>query len=107
MPARYHVYVIELDPAVRKMKRFRDANPKMAFRAACFYVGSSVREPDHRFEQHKQGYKANRYTRDFGLHLRPDIYDQYNPIPTREDAEELEQYLAERLRRQGFGVWQG
>jgi len=31
----------------------------------------------------------------------------YNPAPSRLDAEELESYLADRLRSQGYGVWQG
>jgi len=107
MRGRYFVYVIELDPAVRHIGRFRKANPKMSAGATCFYVGSSTRTPDERFDQHKQGYKSNRYARKFGLHLRPELSEQYNPIPTRKDAVELEEYLANRLRSKGFGVWQG
>ncbi len=107
MPRRYHVYVIELDPAVRQISRFREANPGMKALTPCFYVGSSWRSPDERFDQHKQGYKANRYAKKYGLKLRPDIFEQYNPIPSRGDALEIEEYLAERLRKQGFGVWQG
>lgn len=107
MPRHYHVYVIELDPAVRQVRKFRDANPGMRALTACFYVGSSTRTPDERFDQHKQGYKANRYARKFGLKLRPDLFVQYNPIPSRNDALELEEYLADRLRGQGYGVWQG
>ncbi|MDE2996138.1 MAG: GIY-YIG nuclease family protein [Bacteroidota bacterium] len=75
--------------------------------SACFYVGSSTRTPDERFDQHKQGYKSNRYARKFGMKLRPDLFAQYNPIPSRNDALELEEYLADRLRGQGYGVWQG
>lgn len=73
----------------------------------CFYVGSTWRTPDERFDQHKQGYKANRYAKKFGLRLRPDLFEQYNPIPSRKDAEDLEVYLANRLRKMGSGVWQG
>jgi len=107
MAKRYFVYVIELDSAVRQLNRFRNANPSMKALTDCFYVGSSIRPPDERFDQHKKGYKSNRYARKFGLKLRPDIFEQYNPIPSRKDAEELEEYLASRLRKQGYGVWQG
>lgn len=79
----------------------------MTASAECFYVGSSFQTPDNRFDQHKQGYKSNRYARKFGLKLRPDLYQKYNPIPSRKDALELECYLADRLRKQGYGVWQG
>ncbi len=107
MPKRYNVYVIELDAAVRNIQKFRNANPRMNPLKACFYVGSTFRSPDERFDQHKQGYKSNRYARKFGEKLRPDLFDQYNPIPSRKDAEDLEKYLAERLRKLGHGVWQG
>ena len=71
----------------------------------CVYVGQSSRKPDVRFEQHKEGYKSNRYAKKFGLKLRPDLYEKYNPIPTRKDAEAIEKMVAEQLRNQGFGVW--
>lgn len=107
MARSYFVYVIELDAAVRQSGRFRRANPGLSAGADCFYVGSSVREPVLRFAQHKEDYKSNRFAREFGLRLRPDLFEQYNPIPSRRDAEELEEYLAGRLRSKGFGVWQG
>ncbi len=107
MPRRFFVYVIELEIAVGQIRKFRKANPDRRAGASCFYVGSSFQTPDNRFDQHKQGYKSNRYARKFGLKLRPDLFDRYNPVPTRKDALELEEYLAERLRGEGFGVWQG
>jgi predicted GIY-YIG superfamily endonuclease len=107
MPRQYFVYVIELDPEVRTKRRFREANPLMRNGLPCVYVGSSTRRPDERFDQHKQGYKANRYARKHGLRLLPDLFEPYNPIPTRADALELEEYLADRLRKKGYGVWQG
>ncbi len=104
---KYSVYVIELDGAVRKSKRFRTENPAQSPLKACLYVGSTFKTPDERFDQHKQGYKANRFAKKYGLNLRPDLYETYNPIPSRKDAEDIERYLAERLRSKGFGVWQG
>lgn len=103
----YYVYVIELDPSVQGRARFRRANPGASTGSTCVYVGSSVRRPTLRMDQHKEGYKANRYAREFGLRLRPDLFEAYNPIPTRADALELEVWLAERLRAKGFAVWQG
>lgn len=71
------------------------------------YVGSSFKSPDERFDQHKEGYRSNRFAREFGSRLLPEVFEQYNPIPSRAEAEELEAYLAGRLRKKGWGVWQG
>ncbi len=101
----YAVYVVELDRGVRQRQKFRNANEKSSPLKACLYVGSTARTPEDRFDQHMNGYKANSYVTTFGLRLRPDLYDKYNPIRTRADAEELEEYLAERLRAAGHGVW--
>jgi hypothetical protein len=56
-------------------------------------------------EQHKEGYKSNVYAKNFGLVLRPDLFEKYNPIPTRKDAEEIEAMLARQLQEKGYGVW--
>ena len=58
-----------------------------------------------RFKQHKEGYKSNTFARRFGLKLVPKLYEKYNPIPSRKDAEELEQYLANKLKKELYGVW--
>jgi hypothetical protein len=60
-----------------------------------------------RFDQHKAGYKANRFAREFGLRVVPELVTRYNPIPSRKDAVEIEEYLADRLRSEGWGIWQG
>ncbi|MBO6575997.1 MAG: GIY-YIG nuclease family protein [Rhodothermales bacterium] len=107
MKRPYYVYVIRLNPAVLDRSGFRKRNPRYRAGRPCAYVGSSVRPPDERFDQHKQGYKANRYAREFGECLLPDVFSRYNPVPSRKDALELEEYLAQRLREEGWGVWQG
>ena len=89
----YYVYVIELDPAVADLRKFRAKNPKYIKGNGCVYVGQSSRKPNIRFEQHKEGYKSNKYAQQFGLKLRPDLFEKYNPIPTRKDAEEIEEML--------------
>ena len=102
---KYYVYVIELDPKVSKVKKFRKKNPKYIPGNTCVYVGQSIRKPKLRFEQHKEGYKANKYAKSYGLRLRKDLYEKYNPIPTRSDAEIIEKMLGENLRKKGVGVW--
>ena len=102
---RYYLYVIELDKQVGKIKKFREKNPNFIFGNRCFYVGQSARAPMLRFKQHKEAYKSNTFARRFGLNLVPEFYEKYNPIPTRKDAEDLEQYLANKLKKEGYGVW--
>jgi hypothetical protein len=105
MPTSYYVYVIRLKDDVLGSRKFRDANPGRDSRMPCVYVGSSVRLPDDRLRQHKRGYRSNAFVRAYGEELLPDLYEKYNPIPSREDAEELERYLTNRLRRMGYAVW--
>ena len=103
----YYVYVIALSPDVLQNTRFRRRNPGLSNPAACLYVGSSAHPPERRFEQHLNGYKANRFVRQYGVELQPSLYDKYNPIDSRTDAEHLERYLAERLQSRGYAVWTG
>ena len=102
---RYFVYVIELDQSVADIKKFRAKNPNYVKGISCFYVGQSSRKPSLRFEQHKEGYKSNKYAKYYGIKLRPDLYEKYNPIPTRKDAEHIEEYLSKTLREKGIAVW--
>lgn len=101
----YFVYVIELDKEVLKSKKFRERNPEMNPKKACFYVGQSAHEPIIRLRQHKEGYKSNSYVRRYGLLLKPRKYRKYNPIQTRKEAEIIEQKLTKKLRKKGHGVW--
>jgi len=103
--AKYYVYVIELDSEVANLKKVRVKNPMYVKGNGCFYVGQSTRPPELRFDQHKEGYKSNKYAKYYGKKLRPDIYKKYNPIPSREDALSIEAYLAKKLRDKGAAVW--
>ena len=103
--ANYYVYVIELDPKVADLRKFRAKNPKYIKGNGCLYIGQSSKKPQIRFEQHKEGYKANKYAKIYGLKLRPDLYAKYNPIPTRQDAEQIEEMVGKELRKRGIGVW--
>ena len=100
-----NVYVIELDSAVRNVRKFADANPGARLDKPCLYVGSTGLDPEERFAQHLAGYKAARFVKQFGVRLRPRYYAPYNPM-TDDDARECEVELARRLRKRGFAVWQ-
>ena len=104
---KYYLYVIELDKQVGKLVKFRKQSPKFLLGNRCFYVGQSAKAPMLRFKQHKEGYKSNTFARRFGLKLVPEFYEKYNPIPTRKDAEELEEYVAHKLRKELYGVLKG
>lgn len=104
--AHHHsVYVVELDPKVMQDKKFRAANKGCDVTKPCFYVGSTGMSPEMRFLNHQRGYKGNKYVKRFGLRLRPDLYEVYNPMPW-EAAVALEEELAVALREQGHAVWQ-
>ena len=101
----YYLYIIELNKKVTLIKKFKKQNPKYKIGERCFYVGQSAKAPMLRFKKHKDGYKSNSFVKRFGENLVPNFYEKYNPIPTRKDAEELEEYVALNLRNKGFGVW--
>jgi hypothetical protein len=101
----HHVYVVELSKEVLREGRFKKANPNYVAGKPCVYVGMRGLDPDLRFDKHKAGIQANGYVQRFGLRLRPDLYEIYNPMPY-EAARDLEVELAIDLRESGFGVWQ-
>jgi len=37
-------------------------------------------DPDIRFDKHKAGIQSNRYVKDYGLRLLPDLYEAFNPM---------------------------
>ena len=83
MPRKHHhnVYVIELDPAILNIARFRNANPDRDLLKPCVYVGMTGLTPEERFAKHKAGIRANRYVQRFGLRLLPRLYAYANPMP--------------------------
>ena len=81
--AKYFVYVIELDPKVADLRKFRARNPQYIKGNGCFYVGQSTRNPKLRIEQHKEGYKSNKNAKYYGEKLRPDKNDKYPTQPTK------------------------
>ncbi|MFZ5621955.1 MAG: hypothetical protein ACOY5W_13120 [Pseudomonadota bacterium] len=101
----YHVYVIELSKDVLCEAKFKKANPDYDYGKPCVYVGMTGLDPDIRFDKHKAGIQSNRFVREYGLRLMPELYEVYNPMPY-EGAREMEVELAIGLREAGYGVWQ-
>jgi predicted GIY-YIG superfamily endonuclease len=101
----HNVYVIELDPAILNIARFRNANPDRDLLKPAVYVGMTGLTPEERFAKHKAGIRANRYVQRFGLRLLPKLYAYANPMPYQA-ARDMEVELAIALQEQGYAVWQ-
>lgn len=101
----YHVYVIELSKDVLYESRFMRSNPDYVVGKPCVYVGMTGLDPDLRFDKHKAGIQSNRFARQYGLRLLPQLYEVYNPMPY-DGARDMEVELAIGLREEGYGVWQ-
>ncbi|MEZ5658363.1 MAG: hypothetical protein R3E83_07455 [Burkholderiaceae bacterium] len=101
----HHVYVIELDDRVWNEPRFRAANPDYRLGMPFVYVGMTGLDPELRLARHRAGVRSNRFVRDYGLRLLPQLYAVYNPMPYPA-AREMEVELAIALRDEGYGVWQ-
>ena len=102
---KYYVYVINLDNKVLNIEKFKEKNPDYIEGKPCVYVGQSFHKPKIRFEQHLNGYKANKYVKKFGNFLRIKNTGVNNPYFSRESVEKEEVETAERLRKKGYGVW--
>ncbi|MET3664958.1 hypothetical protein [Caulobacter sp. 1776] len=70
------------------------------------YVGQTSRDPDLRFDQHKDGYKASGAVRRFGVRLLPDLTWHLNPLRQWESLD-LEEALAEAFRSAGISWVEG
>ena len=100
-----HIYVIELSKDVLYEAKFKKANPDYDYGMLCVYVGMTGLDPDVRFNKHKAGIQANRFVKDFGLRILPELYEVNNPM-SYDGACEMEVELAIGLREAGYGVWQ-
>lgn len=91
MPSR--VYVIELAA---------EAGARRDPRIPWVYVGSSAREPEIRFAQHRRGYRSSGLVKRFALRLRPDLYDDLEPLRGSAAAVAAEEARARELAGCGF-----
>ena len=102
----HNVYVILLSARALKESSILRLNPKRDPAKPCVYVGMTGLPVDHRFENHKNGYKAARLVRRYGVRLMPELYAHLNPMPF-EAAVQMEKDLAEDLRNEGYTVTGG
>ena len=102
----HSVYVILLSARALKESSILRLNPKRDPVRPCVYVGMTGLPVDHRFENHKNGYKAARVVRKYGVRLMPELYAHLNPMPF-EAAAQMEKDLAEDLRNEGYTVTGG
>src|SRR5205823_12608232 len=107
-PEKFHhsVYVILLDSKVARHPTILRMNPKRDPKKPCVYVGMSGLPPEHRFENHKHGYKAAWVVEKYGVRLLPELYAHLNPMPY-DAALQMELELAEDLRDEGYTVTGG
>ena len=91
MPSR--VYVIELSAAAGRRR-----DPRIPW----VYVGSSARDAEIRFAQHRRGYKSARLVKRFALRLRPDLYDDLPAFRGSRTAQAAEVERARDLAGAGF-----
>src|SRR3954453_13388970 len=102
----HNVYVIQLSKRALKEAAVLRANPKRDSTKPIVYVGMTGLPVDHRFENHKNGYKSARLVRKYGIRLLPNLYEHLNPMPY-EYAVQMEKDLADDLRAQGYAVCGG
>jgi len=106
-PELHHsVYVVLLTPAAARLGNVRAGNPKRDRQKPCVYVGMTGLTPEERFANHQAGIKAASLVKRYGIRLLPELYAHLNPMPY-EAALQMEQDLAEDLRRAGYTVTGG
>jgi hypothetical protein len=107
-PDEFHhnVYVILLDSAVAKHPSILRLNTGRDPSKPCVYVGMTGLPVEHRFENHKHGYKSAWTVEKYGIRLMPELYVHLNPMPYAAAAQ-MEKDLAADLRAEGYTVTGG
>lgn len=59
-------------------------------------------DPDTRFDKYKAGIQSNRYVKQYGLQLLPEIYAWFNPMPY-DEASRMKTEIGIDLRGAWFG----
>jgi hypothetical protein len=91
---------------VGTLRKVSAENPKRDPNLPCLYVGMSGLTPEERFDHHKAGIKDASLVKRYGTRLLPELYAHLNPMPF-EAAAQMEEDLAEDLRRAGYTVTGG
>jgi hypothetical protein len=103
---QHSVYVILLKPAVAEHPSILRRNTNRDPAKPCLYVGMTGLPIEHRFENHKNGYKSAWTGKKYGIRLMPELYEHLNPMPF-EAAAQMEKDLTEDLRAEGYTVTGG
>ena len=102
----HNVSVVLLSKDALKDLSILRRNPHRDPSKPAVYVGLTGLPVDHRFENHKNGYKSAWVVRKHGIRLMPELYEHLNPMPF-EAALQMESELAEDLREAGYTVTGG
>jgi predicted GIY-YIG superfamily endonuclease len=102
----HNVYVVLLSDAVTKHPSILRLNPNRDPLKPCVYVGMTGIPVEHRFENHRNGYKSAWVVRKYGVRLMAELYEHLNPMPF-EAAVQMETELADELRAAGYTVTGG
>ena len=89
-----------------KHSSVRRLNPQRDPKKQCVYVGMTGLPVDHRFENHRHGYKSSWVVEKYGIRLLPELFEYLNPMPY-EAALQMEKDLAGELRSLGYTVTGG
>jgi len=92
--------------AVGKLRKVLAQNPNRDPKKPCVYVGLTGLTVEERFANHEAGIQAASVVKRYGIRLLPELFLHLNPMPF-EAAVEMENDLAEDLRRAGFTVTGG
>lgn len=99
----HSVYVVLLSSRALRDPSILRLNPKRDAKKPCLYVGMTGLPVEHRWENHRNGYKSSRFVREYGVRLLPELFAHLNPMPF-EAAAQMERDLAEDLRNEGYTV---
>src|SRR2546430_2384568 len=77
----HNVYVVLLSPDAARHSIIRRVNPKRDPKKPCVYVGMTGLDPEERFLNHKNGYKAAWVVEKDGVRLLREMYECFNSMP--------------------------
>ena len=68
------------------------------------YVGETSKNPEERFDEHKNGTRANKAAREHGRDLNYDLMKDIPQLCFKQDSKWLEAHTGEELRSRGYVV---
>lgn len=102
----FHMFAIRLDDGVLQKPTFRAKNPGHEAGKGCYYVGSSVHEPERALRELQADDRSSAVVREHALYVSKTRCFAIQ-VTSRFQREEAENEFAEKLRSGGYGVWQG